>query len=86
MSKKLVKHGNSLALIIDKPLLDILKINESTLLELSINDGKLIINAINKKKEDSIARDSKGREEEISLIIDRLMKKYEIPLKKLAKT
>jgi antitoxin component of MazEF toxin-antitoxin module len=31
MNKKLTKHGNSLALVIDKPILELLKIKESTL-------------------------------------------------------
>lgn len=40
MEKKLVKHGNSLALIIDKPILDLLNINEETILEIASPDGK----------------------------------------------
>lgn len=38
MIKTLVKHGNSLALIIDKPILDLLKIKEDTPLEIT-TDG-----------------------------------------------
>jgi antitoxin MazE len=40
MLKKLVRHGNSLALIIDKPVLDLLRITEETPLEISTFDGK----------------------------------------------
>lgn len=40
MVKKLVKHGNSLALVIDKPVLDLLKITEDTPLEIETVDGK----------------------------------------------
>jgi antitoxin MazE len=40
MIKKLVRHGNSLALIIDKPVLELLKIDESTRLEVTTEDGK----------------------------------------------
>jgi len=40
MMKTLIKHGNSLALIIDKPVLELLKITETTLLEISTIDGK----------------------------------------------
>jgi antitoxin component of MazEF toxin-antitoxin module len=40
--KKLTKHGNSLALVIDRPILDLLKIDPETLLELS-TDGKQLI-------------------------------------------
>jgi antitoxin component of MazEF toxin-antitoxin module len=39
MIKRLTKHGNSLALIIDRPILDLLKIDPETLLEVS-TDGK----------------------------------------------
>ncbi len=39
MIKKLVKHGNSYALIIDKPILDLLKITPDTPLEIT-TDGK----------------------------------------------
>jgi len=40
MVKKLVKHGNSFALVIDKPILDLLKITEDTDLEIETLDGK----------------------------------------------
>jgi len=42
MKKNLVKHGNSLALIIDKPVLELLKIDESTPLEISTHDGRTL--------------------------------------------
>lgn len=45
MAKKLIKHGNSLALIIDKPLLEILGIDVETLLELLVMGDTLIIKA-----------------------------------------
>lgn len=40
MIKTLIKHGNSLALIIDKPVLELLKIDENTPIEISTEDGK----------------------------------------------
>lgn len=42
MIKKLTKHGNCLALVIDKPVLDLLKINAETPLEIS-TDGQVLI-------------------------------------------
>ena len=42
MVKKLTKTGNSLALVLDRPLLDRLKINGSTPLEVS-TDGQVIV-------------------------------------------
>jgi antitoxin MazE len=40
MVKTLIRHGNSLALIIDKPVLELLKIDENTPIEISTEDGK----------------------------------------------
>ncbi len=40
MVKTLVKHGNSWALIIDKPILELLNITPDTPLEISTRDGK----------------------------------------------
>jgi antitoxin component of MazEF toxin-antitoxin module len=42
MRKKLTKTGNSLALVLDKPLLDRVGIDASTLLEIS-TDGQVIV-------------------------------------------
>lgn len=41
MIKNLVKHGNSWALVIDKPILELLKIDPETPLELS-TDGQTL--------------------------------------------
>ncbi len=76
MNKKLTKHGNSLALVLDKPLLQLLKINEETILEISIKNGSLIISPVKKSKK------NKGVEE----IADRIMDKYSDAFKKLSKT
>lgn len=43
MVKKLTKHGNSLALVIDKPILDLLKIDPETTLDISTDGKQLII-------------------------------------------
>jgi Growth regulator len=42
MVKKLTKHGNSLALVIDRPILDLLKIHSDTPLDIT-TDGKQLI-------------------------------------------
>jgi antitoxin component of MazEF toxin-antitoxin module len=42
MIKKLSKHGNSLALVIDRSILELLNINEQTPLEIS-TDGKALV-------------------------------------------
>ena len=46
MTKKLVQHGNSSALIIDKPILDLLKIDMNTQLEITTDGTQLIIKPI----------------------------------------
>jgi antitoxin component of MazEF toxin-antitoxin module len=43
MIKKLSKHGNSLALVIDRSILDLLKIDENTPLEMSTDGQALIV-------------------------------------------
>jgi antitoxin component of MazEF toxin-antitoxin module len=43
MLKKPTKHGNSLALVIDRPILDLLKIDPETLLDVSTDRKRLII-------------------------------------------
>ena len=42
MIKKLIQHGNSAALVIDKPIMEMLHITNETFFELS-TDGKNII-------------------------------------------
>ena len=43
MVKKLTKHGNSLALVIDRPILELLKIDSETVLDLTTDGHRLII-------------------------------------------
>ena len=43
MVKRLTKHGNSLALVIDRPILDLLKIDTETPLDVSTDGRQLII-------------------------------------------
>jgi len=42
MVKRLTKHGNSLALVIDRPILELLKIDAYTPLEIS-TDGQVLV-------------------------------------------
>jgi antitoxin component of MazEF toxin-antitoxin module len=47
MVKSLVKHGNSWALVIDKPILELLKIDPTTPLDISTPDGvTLVVRAV----------------------------------------
>lgn len=76
MSKKLTRHGNSLALIIDKPLLRLLNISEKTNLELVVENGSLIVRPISGKKR------SKA---EIKRMAQEIMDEYEEVFEKLAR-
>jgi len=77
MTKKLTKHGNSLALVIEKPLLDMLKITEKTELDISIENGALIVRPYKKKS---------MNDKDIDKIAEKIMKKYDAVFKKLSKT
>ena len=72
MIKHLVKHGNSAALIIEKPILELLKIKLDTPLEIS-TDGKNIII--------SPQIDEKGEERVFESLV-KINKKYRKTLKK----
>jgi len=43
MIKKLIQHGNSAALVIDKPIMEMLKISSETIFELSTDGRNLIL-------------------------------------------
>ncbi|MDO8684788.1 MAG: AbrB/MazE/SpoVT family DNA-binding domain-containing protein [Armatimonadota bacterium] len=46
MIKRLTKHGNSMALVIDRGILDLLNISTDTLLEISTDGQALVITPV----------------------------------------
>jgi antitoxin component of MazEF toxin-antitoxin module len=50
MIKKLSKHGNSLALVIDRSILDLLDIDEKTSLDISTDGESLVVSPVRDKK------------------------------------
>ncbi|WKZ32123.1 MAG: AbrB/MazE/SpoVT family DNA-binding domain-containing protein [Thermodesulfobacteriota bacterium] len=74
MIKKLAKHGNSLALVIDKGVLELLEIDDKTPLDIS-TDGKVLIIAP--------VRDEKRRKQ-FEEALEKANRKYGRALKKLA--
>ena len=82
MIKKLSKYGNTKALVIDKPILKLLNINENTRLEISTDGQSLIITPIQKgpKKSRRVSPDKKMQK-----LFEETIKEYEPALKKLAK-
>jgi len=74
MIKKLSKHGNSLALVIDRSILELLGIDEQTSLELSTDGEALVIAPV---------RD-KARKKQFEAALASSNKRYEKSLKRLA--
>jgi antitoxin MazE len=74
MIKKLTKHGNSLALVIDRSVLDLLKIDRDTPLEISTDGQVLIISPL---------RDDKRREK-FQKALESANQKYGRALERLA--
>ncbi len=74
MVKKLTKHGNSLALIIDRAVLDLLEINDDTPLEITTDGQVLVVTPV---------RDE-ARQEKFGDALRSANKKYGSALKNLA--
>lgn len=74
MIKKLTKHGNSMALVIDRSVLDLLKINNDTPLEVTTDGNILVITPVRDE-----ARNAKFKE-----ALEKTNRRYGRALKKLA--
>ncbi len=74
MVKKLTNHGNSAALIIDKPILELLKVDMDTPLEITTDGKNLVISPI---------RDA-NKEENVKKALDKINARHGKTLKKLA--
>jgi antitoxin MazE len=53
MVKKLTKHGNSYALVIDKPIMDILNITDDTPLSVTTDGRSLVVSPVTDEKEEA---------------------------------
>ena len=74
MEKRLVKHGNSYALVIDKSVRDLLRIEPDTPLELATNGDVLIISPVRGEE----------RTRQLERILAKTNRKYGTMLKRLA--
>jgi len=74
MIKRLTKHGNSLALVIDRPILELLKIDADTPLEISTDGQVLIVSPV---------RDAE-HQEKFEKALEKVNRKYGRALKRLA--
>ena len=74
MIKTLTKHGNSLALILDKPILELLNIDADTPISISTDGTVLTLSPVFDAK----------RDEKLTKIRAKVNKKYETAFRKLA--
>jgi antitoxin component of MazEF toxin-antitoxin module len=74
MVKRLTKHGNSLALVIDRPILELLKIDADTPLEISTDGQVLIVSPV---------REAEHRKK-FEKALEKVNRKYGRALKRLA--
>lgn len=72
--KKLTKHGNSRALVIERPVLELLKIKDDTPLEVSTDGNVLIIAPVRRRK----------RQKEFRAALESANRRYGRMLKRLA--
>ena len=74
MVKTLIKHGNSLALVIDKPILEMLRITADTPLEITSDGDHLMISPV---------RDPQ-RQRKLQASLDKINQRFGDDLKRLA--
>ena len=74
MNKTLIKHGNSLALVIDKPILEVLQISADTPLELTTDGDSILISPVREKK----------RQRKLRASLDKINRKFGDDLRRLA--
>ncbi len=75
MTKKLCRTGNSLAVVIDKPLLELAKIDEDTPLEVTSDGDVIIISKVRDKK----------RERKLNAVVKDAHQRYGSVFRALAK-
>jgi antitoxin component of MazEF toxin-antitoxin module len=75
MNKTLIKHGNSSALVIDKPILELLQITTETPLELTTNGDAILIRPIRDKR----------RQRQLQASLAKINQKFGTDLERLAR-
>lgn len=74
MTKTLIKHGNSLALVIDKPVLEMLRISADTPLEVTTNGDAILISPVR----------NKARQDRLRAVLKKINRRFGNDLKRLA--
>ncbi len=75
MTKKLIRHGNSAALVLDKALLDLLKVQMDTPLEITTDGNNIIISPLVHQKAEATLLQA----------LERINQKHRAVLEKLGK-
>ena len=73
MVKRLIQHGNSVALVIDKPIMEMLNISNDTTFEISTDGKNLILSPQSRP----------NQQNDIMNSLEKINKKYGKVLKKL---
>jgi len=74
MIKPLTRHGNSMALVIEKPILELLGANTETLFEITTDGNVLILKPVH----------NEDTNKKVTETIEKINKKHHKALKKLA--
>jgi antitoxin MazE len=74
MIKKLTKHGNSMALVIDRPIMELLKIDRHTHLELFTDGNCLVV----------VPQKNLARETKLKSAIEKINRRHAKVFKRLA--
>jgi len=82
MIKKLAKHGNSLAILIDKPILELLHINEDTQINVRTDGMNIILEPITGRSQ--VPTLTISEDKKLQNAYEKLKKQYDSTLKKLA--
>ena len=82
MIKKLARYGNSLALIIDKPILVLLNIKETTPLKIRTDGQHIILEPVHEHQ--TYASSSVSNDEKLQKAYEELSEQYALALKRLA--
>lgn len=74
MRKKLSAVGNSFGVVIEKPILELLKIDRDTEFEMTTDGERLILEPVRE-----------GRKKRLTEVHEKIMKKHDTTFRKLAK-
>jgi antitoxin component of MazEF toxin-antitoxin module len=75
MTKKLIRHGNSAALVLDKALLDLLKVKMDTPLEVTTDGRNIIISPqVNQRAEATLLESLERINQKHGTVLSRLGK------------